>query len=255
MSDAGVDRSPSETPGAAPDPTLEPTPAVWEDFIDIFYAPVSVFERRRGWSAWPVLLALTVMVVLLFVAWQRTLGPVMDLEMQRATAERMAQNADPDPAQLDQMRSMGRIFGVIGMALGFPIGVVIMTLVGWGLARLFGAAAGFATVLGVMTYSQVVRILQYVVGILQSFVLDVSRMDSIHDVSLGLARFLDQPEASSFMVNLAARVDVFTLWATALIAIGLRVATGLSRGSAWAVAVLVWLLAALPALLGALAGS
>lgn len=243
------------TPDPSPDPTAGeptgPTPAVWEDFIDIWYAPAAVFERRKGWSAWPVLLVLTVVLVLLFVAWQRVLGPVMDVEMQRAAAGAMA-DQDLGPDQLEQMRSMGRIFGAIGMAIGFPFGVLMIALVAWALTRMFGAAATFATVLGIATYSQIVRVLQYVAGLFHSFVVDINRLDSIHDVSFSLARLLDQPETSSLTVNLAARVDLFTLWATALIAIGLRTAAGLSRGSAWAVALLVWLLAAVPALLGAL---
>lgn len=248
MSDPGSEPlSSPPTPESAPEPT-----ALWEDFIDVFFSPASVFERRKGWSAWPVLLGLTVVMVALFVSWQRLVGPVMDLEMQRAVAARVAEAPDMDPAQVEQMRAASRIFGPVGVAITFPLGVLLMAVVTLGLTRLFGATAGFAGVMGVMVYSQVVRPLQFVAGILQSFVLDVTRMDSVHDLSLSLARFLDQPEASSVMVNLAARVDVFILWATALIAIGLRVATGLSRSSAWVVAVLIWLLAAMPAAIGAL---
>lgn len=248
MSDtAGDPLSSSPTPESPP----EPAPAIWEDFIDIFFAPAAVFERRKGWPAWPVLLGLTVVMVVLFISWQRMLGPVMDLEM----AARMAENPDLDPAQINQMRSAGRIFGAIGVAVAFPLGVLIMAAVTLGLTRMFGGKAAFKGILGIIVYSQVVRALQFVAGILQSFVLDVNRMDSIHDASLSLARFLDQPEASAVMVNLAARVDVFVLWATALIAIGLRVATGLSRGSAWAVAALVWLLATVPTVAGGLIGS
>jgi hypothetical protein len=243
---SGDPLSPSPNPDTAP----EPTPGFWEDFIDIFFEPASVFERRKGWSAWPVLLGLTAVMVVLFIGWQRVLGPVMDLEM----AARMTEAPDLDPAQIEQMRSAGRIFGAVGVALAFPLGLLVMAVVTWGLARLFGATAGFAGVLGVLVYSQVVRALAFVAGILQSFVLDVNRLDSIHDVSLSLARFLDQPEASAMAVNLAARVDLFVLWATALIAVGLRVAVGLSRGSAWAVAAVVWLLAALPTVAGALIG-
>ncbi len=233
-------------------PTPEPPPAVWEDFIDIFFSPSAVFERRKGWSAWPVLLILTVVLVLLFIGWQRTLGPILDVEMQRGMADAMAQNPNLGPEQIEQMRSMGRIFGPIGLALGFPLGVLITTLVAWGLARIFGAAATFATVFGVVVYSQVVRVLQYLVGLAQGFFLDINSMDSIHDISLSAARFMDQPDASSLLVNFAARIDVFTLWATALIAIGLAVTTKLSRGSAWAVAIIVWLLAAIPAVVGAI---
>lgn len=243
-----------EVPGGSPptSPTPEPPAAVWEDFIDIFFSPAAVFERRRGWSAWPVLLVTTAALVVLFMGWQNVLGPVMDVEMQRGMAEAMAENPELGPDQIEQMRSVGRIFGPIGLALAFPLGVVIMALVGWGLVKVFGAAAGFSTVFGVMVYSQIVRILQYVVGILQGFVLDMTAMDSVHDISFSLARFLDQPEASALAVNLAARVDVFTLWATALIAVGLAVTTKLSKGSAWAVAILVWLLAAVPTIIGPL---
>lgn len=233
-------------------PTPEAPPAVWEDFIDIFISPSAVFERRKGWSAWPILLILTAVLVLLFIGWQRTLGPILDLEMQRGMAETMAQNPNVGPEQIEQARSMGRIFGPIGLAIGFPVGILITTLVAWGLARIFGAAATFATVFGVVVYSQVVRVLQYVVGLAQGFFLDINAMDSIHDISLSAARFMDQPEASSLMVNFAARIDVFTLWATALIAIGLAATTKLSKGSAWAVALIVWLLAAIPAVVGAI---
>lgn len=230
-----------------------PTAAVWEDFIDIFYAPTAVFERRRGWSAWPVLLVLTAVLVVLFLAFQRSLGPLMDLEMQRAAAEAAGQG-ELNPAQVEQMRSMGRIFGVIGFGVGFPVGVLVVALLAWALTRLFGAAATFAAVLGVVVYSQVVRVAQYVAVLLEAAVVDVNRYDSLHDLSFSLARFLDQPEASTTVVGLAARVDVFTLWATALVAIGLTVATGLSRGRAWAIAVLVWVAAAVPTILGGLLG-
>ena len=252
MSDTGGDplsTSPSQEPAA------EPTPAIWEDFIDIFFSPTAVFERRKGWSAWPVLLGLTVVMVLLFISWQRLLGPIMDLEMTRNVAARAAEGTELQPEQIEQMRSMGRIFGPIGVAITFPLGVLITAFVAWALARLFGVKAAFAGVMGVVVYSQVVRALQFIAGILQSFVLDIDRMDSVHDISLSLARFLDQPEASAVMVNVAARVDVFVLWATALIAIGLRAATGLSKGSAWTIAGLIWFLAAAATALGALAAT
>lgn len=237
-------------------PEPEPsTAAVWEDFIDIFYAPSSVFERRRGWSAWPVLLVLTLLLTALVVTWQRAMGPLLDAEMQRAMAEAMAQNPEMEADQLGQMGSMGRAFGAIGFAVGFPIATLVVALVTWGLTRLFGATAEFAGVFGVVVYSRIVRLLEYALGLLQGSVLDVGRYDSIHDVSFSLARFLDQSEASSLAVQLAARVDVFTLWTAALIAIGLHTVTALTRERSWAVALLVWLLGAVPVLAGALVGS
>jgi hypothetical protein len=230
-----------------PTPT-EDTPSVWEDFIDIFYAPAAVFERRRGQSPWPVLVTLTIVMVVLFLAWQRSLGPVMAAEMQRA----MAENPNVSSEQMEQFGSVGRIFAVIGFAVSFPVSVLLVALTAWVLVRLFDAKTGFLAILMVAAYSQIVRIAQFVVGLLQGLLMDVNRMDSVHDVSIGAARFLDQPESSAMLVNLAARVDLFTLWATALIAIGVRVVARLPRASAWTVAVLVWLIGAVPTVIGAL---
>lgn len=238
---------------ATTEPPATPRTPVWEDFIDIFHSPSEVFARRRGASPWPVFAALTVILALLFFAWQQTLGPVLDLEMERAMGAATGEGAQPGPEQLETMRSMGRIFALIGFVVGFPVGMLLAALVAWGLTRAFGAAAGFATILLVVAYSQIVRIVQYAAGVFQGLFMDVGRMDSVHDVGFSLARFMDPAEASAMAVNLAARVDLFTLWATALIAIGLGILTSLPRGRAWAVALLVWALAGVPALLGGLA--
>ncbi len=226
--------------------------AVWEDFIDIFYEPRAVYERRLGGKSWPVLLVLTILLTALFFAWYHAFGAVFDVEMQRAAAKRLADNAELNTDQLQQMRRMGRIFGVIGFAVTFPIGVALTALVTWILARAMGAVTTFAAMMLVVTYSQIVRVPQFVAGLVESFVMDVNRLDSVHDVGFSAARFLDQPAASQVLVNLATRVDVFTLWATALIAIGLQVAAKMPRGKAWATAVLVWIIASLPQLAGGL---
>ena len=238
-------------PGAvttSPPTHTDASPSVWEDFIDIFYAPSSVFERRKKHSPWPVLVMLTVLVVVLFVAWQRALGPVMAAEMQRA----MAENPNITPEQMEGFGAMGRIFAAIGFAVTFPLTILFIALAAWVLVRLFGVKTGFLAMLLVATYSQIVRVAQFVVGIFQGLLMDVNRMDSVHDVSIGAARFLDQPEVSDLLVNLMARIDLFTLWATALLAIGVRVVAGLPRASAWTVALLVWLVGAVPAVIQAL---
>lgn len=240
---------------ASTSPDTEPQrAALWEDFLDIFYAPSSVYERRRDRSGWLVLLIVTVVLAVLFFAWQRSLGPVLDIEMDRSMADALAQNPDLSAEQLEQMRSMGRTFGVVGFALVFPIGVVLTALVTWALARIFGAAATFGAMLMVVAYSQIVRILGFVLGILQATFFGTAGLDSVHDVGWSVARFMDQPEASGMALGLASRVDLFTLWATALIAIGLQVVTGLSRTNAWAVAILIWLIAALPTMVGGVMG-
>lgn len=226
-----------------------PSASLWEDFIDIFYAPSSVFERRRSAKWWPMLVILTVVLAVLFYLWHRSLLPVFDLETQRQMAARAQQIT---PQQMETARRLGGIFGAVGILIVFPIGVFLISLLLWGLGRAFGAAAMLGSMMMVATYSQIVRIPQYLAGIVQSFFLNVSQMKSIHAVSLGLDRFLS-PDTSAPLLALASRVELFTLWATVLLAIGLHVVGRIPKARAYAVAFLIWALAAIPAMLGGLA--
>ncbi len=232
-----------------PEPTPPPSEAsLWEDFLDIFYAPSEVFARRQAGGWWPSLVVLVVVATLLFAAWQQVLGPVLDAEMQRA----MAENPDLTAENMQQMSGLGRAFGIIGFAIAFPASIALIGLLLWALGKLFGSVATVSSLIMVATYSQVVRLVQYVLGILQGAVLDVTRMDSVQDVSLGLARFLDPEAVGAAAFALAGRVEVFTIWATVLLAIGLHVVGRVPKGSAYLAAFLLWAIAALPQVIGPL---
>jgi hypothetical protein len=71
-------------------------------------------------------------------------------------------------------------------------------------------------------------------------------------VSLGLGRLLDPSKTSGTVLALLGRVDLFTLWITVLVAVGLKQMTRITSGQAIAGAALVWLIGALPTLLQAL---
>jgi hypothetical protein len=89
---------------------------------------------------------------------------------------------------------------------------------------------------------------------LQGFLLDLSAADRIYDVSFSVARFA--PEGSSeLMLVLLSRFDVFIIWATVLLGIGLHVTGRIPKGKAMMAAVVVWILGSLPAVLGALRAS
>jgi hypothetical protein len=63
------------------------------------------------------------------------------------------------------------------------------------------------------------------------------------------------PDGSQVMLALASRVDLFTIWVTVLLAIGLHVVGKITRQQAGIVAGLTWVVGALPAVFGALRGS
>ena len=64
-------------------------------------------------------------------------------------------------------------------------------------------------------------------------------------VSLGAARALDPDTASTALMAVLMRVDVFTLWVTFLIAVGLRVVGKVPMSKALVAAGVVWVLGGL----------
>jgi hypothetical protein len=77
------------------------------------------------------------------------------------------------------------------------------------------------------------------------------KLNSLNAVGFNLARFMD-PDGSQVMIALASRVDLFTIWITVLLAIGIHVVGKIPKQQAAIVAAITWVVGALPALLGAL---
>ncbi|CAN5839410.1 hypothetical protein BH23GEM6_BH23GEM6_09360 [soil metagenome] len=236
------------TPDAAP--PAEPAAALWEDFLDIYYAPRQVFARRTDGRWAPVLLLLTLLMALLFYASFSVLAPVFEAEFNRA----MQQNPGISAEQLDQARRMAGIFGLVSAVFAFPLGVIITGAVVWAVGKLFDSVAPFAAGLLIATYAQFPRLLQQLTSILQGLVLDTRDLRSIYSVSLSPARFLDPDSVSVLLMGFAGRFDLFILWSSLLIAIGLQVLGRVPKLHSYLAAALVWLLGSFPVLLGALGG-
>src|SRR5687768_16099272 len=66
--------------------------AIWEDFIDIFYAPSSVFRRRETGSFFIPMAIVTLLCAGLFYLNSGALQPMFDAEFDRAMAMAMRQN-------------------------------------------------------------------------------------------------------------------------------------------------------------------
>lgn len=234
------------------EPTLQEAPpgartSVWEDFIDIFYAPRQVFERRRGAKYGLVLLILTLLVTVLFFASQGPLANAYAAEFQRGMDNASQQMT---AEQMEQAQRMGSIFGTVAVLIGFPIGVVLIGLVLWGLGKMFGFAATAGMAILIVTYAQFPRVLQSIAMVLQGLFMNA---ESLAALTLGPARFLDPDTTSALTMALLMRLDVFYIWSTILIAIGAQVIGRVPKAQSYILAVLVWVVGALPGVAGALA--
>ncbi len=224
-----------------------------DDFMDIFYAPSSVFARRASSNVWIPLLIITVLLGVIFIANRDLIDPIMEAEFARAMAKNSSA-ARMTPEQVEAARKFSGMFATAGAFVGTPIVLLFLGIVIWIVGKFFDAKQTLNAALIVATFSYVPRVVEGIVNRVQGLIIDPSSLNSRYSLTLGVGRFLDPDTTSPILLGLAGRIDVFTIWITVLIAIGLAVTGKISRGRAAIAAAIVWLVGALPTLATSLRG-
>ncbi len=233
------------------DSVAAPNTSLWEDFIDIFYAPSQVFARRREGRFGLALLVLTVVSVALYFAFRNAYQPMIDAQFDQAMRGQAAQGGPAlTPEQLASGRKFAGIFATVAGAVGTPLIVFISGLLIWLAGKFFDSTATLGQATMVATYANVPRILtSTIVGALALFA-DPSNLTTPAAFTLSPARFLPG-DSSPVVLALLSRLDVTALWVTALLGIGLSIVGKIPRARGFAAAGVVWLVATLFALAGA----
>ena len=233
------------------DPSSEKA-SLWEDFVDIFYAPSSVFARRSdGKFGMPLLLLIVVGTILFFVT-KNAMQPIMDAEFARQTAAAMRRNPNVTAEQLASSRGLFETIQPFFFAVALTVSVFGTGLVLWLVGKLFDAKESVAAAIMIATYSEVPRLVQVLVNAAQALFMSPEKLNAINSVAFNPARFMDPDTTSAVVIALASRVDLFTIWVTVLLAIGIHVVGKIPKQQAAIVAGITWLVGALPAVLGAL---
>ena len=251
MSDQSTsDRQAGYEPGAVAPPTKPAS--YWEDFIDIFYAPSDVFRRRENAGFGVPMIALTLIIGVLTIAMSGAFQPIMDAEFSRNMASAMRKNPNLTPDMVEKGRAIGEVFAKIGAFVFLPVAMFLVGLFLWLCGKLVDAREALAAAIMVAAYSFTPRVLETLVKAVQALFMDPASLNGQFRISLSPARFLDPDTASPLVIALLSRLDVFTIWVTVLLAIGLSVTGKIPRSRAAVAAGLVWLLGALPVVLAAL---
>jgi hypothetical protein len=217
--------------------------------MDIFYSPGAVFARRANSGFWIPMLILTVLAGAIFMANRDLIDPIMEAEFARAMAK-STQNLTPE--QLAAGRKVAGTFATVGAFVGTPIVIFMVGIAIWLVGKFVDAKESLNAAIVVATFSYVPRIVEGIVNRVQGLIIDPSTLNSRYSLTLGLGRFLDPDTASPILLALVGRIDLFTIWVTVLIAIGIAVTGKVSRARASIAAAAVWLLGVLPSLAGAL---
>jgi hypothetical protein len=229
-------------------PTVAPEKSSFaEDLVDIWFSPSAVFARRAKSGFFLIMCIITLGTGGLFMANRGVTQGIMDGEYRRQTAQTMQRNPSVTQEQMAQGRAMTEKFQVVGLFLFAPIGLLMLGFGVWLAGKTFGAEElGFGTGVMIACWSYLPKVLEGFGVTLQGLLFDTDALSGRFQLTLGVGRFLD-PEMSAGLLSLVGRIDVFTLWVSALLGIGICVVGKLPRSKIVPAAVAMWAFGALPA--------
>ena len=236
------------------DQTTSPEPAAswWEDYLEIFFAPSQVFARREKSGFLLPLVILTVLSGVLIVGLKGSFAPAFEADITRQMELVQQNNPQITAEQLEQGRAMQGTMGTIMFVTMMPILALVIGFTLWLFGKFVGATETLSQAMLIAAFASLPRIVYLLAGGIQGLVMPEESLNGMSRLSLGPARFLDPDSASALSVVLASRFDLTLIWITILLAIGLKVISKIPMSKAMVAAGLVWLVGALPGLLGAM---
>jgi hypothetical protein len=233
----------TESTAAAPDaPAISPAGAL----VGTFSGPAETFRRLVAHPTWwlPFLLTVVLTGGLFLLSspkldWDKTIRDAIEKR-----AAKTGQTIPPEVInrQVEQSKKMAGVF--LGFALGFTVAAFFVTgLVLWGSARAMGADARYAQLLAIWAHAS----LPNLVGMILAIPLIATLPDgSATQASLqgilrsNLGAFLAD-DAPAALRSVLGSLDLFSFAVLALLVVGFRKLPGLSKGSATAIPIVVWL--------------
>ncbi|HEX2164409.1 MAG TPA: YIP1 family protein [Thermoanaerobaculia bacterium] len=210
----------------------------WGRPLGVLVSPRATFEsiaRRPSWLP-PLLILLVLFVVAQVLAMQK-------IDMEAAIRDAMErQNQPVDDAQVAQLAEMQSKVGVACNVVLFPAGMALVAAIFWGLANVAGGEIGFKRSLAVTGHALMPNAVSSLLTI--PVILGRREIDPIaaqHGLLASHLGALAPEDAPAWVAALLARVDLFSLWSLALLALGFVVVARLSKGAAIGIVLLVWL--------------
>ena len=216
--------------------------SVFEDLVDIFASPAEVFARRVGGNAWVPLAIIVVLAGIIYFATQGLMQPVFDAEFNRAMARQMARDPSVTAAQMEAGRAMMQKVGGLFVIIGIPISILFTGVLVWLAGKIFGATESIADAIVIATYAWFPRVISMIVGAVIAVMADPAKLNSMFSVTLSAGKLLDPDTTSHSLFVLAGRLDVFIIWQTVLLGIGISVMGKISRANGLIAGAILWLI-------------
>ena len=230
------------TPAAAPEKAT-----IIDDLIEIWTSPSAVFARRADSGFFLMMCLVTLLMGGLWLANQGTMQGIMDAEYARQMALLTEQNPSLTAEQLSVGRKYTDFITSYGVFVGIPIGLFFIGIGTWVTGKFVSAELGFGAALMVACYSYLPKVIEMLGMTIQGLVVDTAALTGRFQLTLGVGRFLD-PTMEAGLLGLLGRIDLFTIWVSLLLGIGITVVGKLPRSKGIAAAALMWVYGAVPSL-------
>ena len=202
------------------------------DLFTILYDPQAVFarvkEKPRFWGPFLGLAVLQVAIAALMMPYSRA--------VMQAMAQARGSSAAPP--------SWAAWIGVVGAPIGLAIGLLIGAGILWIFVSMFGGEGSFRRLLSVVTYVGITGILLGIAS-LAVLMLGGGRVETMADLRPGFGLDLLAPDATGFVKMLLWAVNPFTLWGLVLTGFGVAGTHNTSKGTAFTVATIAFVINAL----------
>jgi len=226
----------------------EPEPAGMGEFsrlTGVFFEPSKTFAdiaQRPGWIVPMVLVILASLAMM--VAYTQHVGVDRMIRQQIENNPRTAQMA---PEQRERAIEIGSKVAGVTMYLGPLVGVPVLYLIMAGVlmgivAGILSAPVTFKQAFAVVCYAGLPGIVSAALATVVMFLKKPDDFDIQHPLAFNLGALMDPQTSSKFLHSVATSIDLFTIWAILLMAIGFKAAGGkrLSFGGALFAVVLPW---------------
>jgi hypothetical protein len=214
--------------------------SILEDYIDILYAPSSVFARRANSGFGLHLLIISLVSALLMFANRGVFTQIFDAQYTARMAEAMATNPQLTPEVVENMRGMQTTIGMIFAYISTPLMLLIFGLILWVIARVVGARLSMKQSMLVTTLASIPRVLGLIAMAIQVAFMDTTRVTHMGQLTVGPARFMNVSTSKAYAF--ATGFDLFAVWNVVLVGIGIAVVGKVAGARAALGAAIIFLL-------------
>ncbi len=212
--------------------------------IGMFWEPTAVFQDLAQRPRWWVPMLLVVAGSLIYTyAFSQIVGWRAFLEREFAQNERLQQmSAEMQRQIIQQQLGIVEVMSYVGALVG---SVVVLVVVAALLLLVFKVAGGadltFRHSFGITCYSWLPFVLYQALALVVMAFGRPEDFDLKNPLPFNPGWFLDPSASPAWLVALASSVDLFSLWALALLALGFSVATRkIKFGKAFTIVLLAW---------------